>query len=113
MTWLRFDGTTWRNDMCVKVRDDVIERVLPLSELADGIQTRQIPAAITPGLFDIQANGGGGVIFNNDPTLDGVRKIADAHRRAGTRFILPTVITDQPDVMARAADAVLETVGTQ
>lgn len=104
---------TWRSDMCVKVRDDIIERVLPLSELADGIQTRHIPAAITPGLFDIQVNGGGGVMFNNDPTPDGVRRIADAHRCAGTRFILPTVITDQSDVMERAADAVLATVGTQ
>ena len=117
MTWLRFDATldgmTWRSDMCVKVRDDIIERVLPLSELADGIQTRHIPAAITPGLFDIQVNGGGGVMFNNDPTPDGVRRIADAHRCAGTRFILPTVITDQSDVMERAADAVLATVGTQ
>ncbi len=60
---------------------------------------------LTPGLIDIQVNGGGGVLLNDAPTLQGVLDIAAAHRRLGTTSLLPTVITDRPAVMLAAAEA--------
>ncbi|WP_342076951.1 N-acetylglucosamine-6-phosphate deacetylase [Yoonia sp. SS1-5] len=69
-----------------------------------------VPLAL-PYLTDLQVNGGGGVMINSDPTPDGFRTVAAAHRRQGTGTILPTVITDSPDVIARAADAAIRTKG--
>ena len=60
---------------------------------------------LAPGLIDLQVNGGGGVLFNDTPTLDGALAIAAAHRRLGTTGLLPTAITDTPAVMRAAARA--------
>ena len=52
-------------------------------------------------------NGGGDALLNNDQTPEALHRMAAAHRRFGTIGILPTVITDAPDVLARAVGAVL------
>jgi N-acetylglucosamine-6-phosphate deacetylase len=61
---------------------------------------------LLPGFIDTQVNGGGGVLFNSDPTLDAIREIGRAHRRFGTTGFLPTLISDDIDVLARAVAAV-------
>ncbi|MEL6715811.1 MAG: N-acetylglucosamine-6-phosphate deacetylase, partial [Planctomycetota bacterium] len=61
---------------------------------------------LAPGFVDAQVNGGGGVLFNDDPTPEGVRAIAAAHRRFGTVALLPTLITDAPAALHRARAAV-------
>lgn len=63
---------------------------------------------LMPGCTDLQVNGGGGVMLNSSPTADGLRQIAKGHRSKGTGWILPTVITDAPEIMTAAVDAVLE-----
>lgn len=60
---------------------------------------------LAPGFVDIQANGGGGVLFNDTPTAEAALEIAEAHRRLGTTAILPTLITSEPELMPRAAEA--------
>ena len=66
---------------------------------------------LTPGFFDLQVNGGGGVLLNGDPSPAGVLAIARAHRTTGTAALLPTVITDRAEVTEAAAAAILRTVG--
>lgn len=61
---------------------------------------------LLPGFIDCQVNGGGGVLFNDAPTVKGIRAIARAHRRFGTTGLLPTLISDEREVMARAIAAV-------
>lgn len=61
---------------------------------------------LLPGFIDVQVNGGGGLLFNDDPTVDTLRGIAQAHRRFGTTGLLPTLITDTREVMKRALHAV-------
>ena len=61
---------------------------------------------LTPGFIDTQCNGGGGVLFNEEPTVGGVAAIAEAHRRFGATALLPTIISDTPEVIAAALDAV-------
>jgi N-acetylglucosamine-6-phosphate deacetylase len=59
----------------------------------------------------VQVNGGGGVLFNETRTIDGIAAIGAAHRRFGTTGFLPTFITDTADSMAqaiRAADAAMQ-----
>jgi N-acetylglucosamine-6-phosphate deacetylase len=61
---------------------------------------------LLPGFIDIQVNGGGGVLFNDEPTIDGIAAIGCAHRRFGTTGFLPTLISDDLVVVARAIAAV-------
>jgi N-acetylglucosamine-6-phosphate deacetylase len=49
---------------------------------------------LAPGFIDLQVNGGGGILLNDDPTPDAMRAIARAHRRYGTTSCLPTLISD-------------------
>lgn len=61
---------------------------------------------LVPGFVDLQVNGGGGVLFNDSPTVDSLRTISAAHARFGTTGFLPTLISDDDDVMRAAIDAV-------
>ena len=63
-------------------------------------------ALLLPGFIDSQVNGGGGVLFNDSPSVDAIRAIGRAHRRFGTTGFLPTLISDDLDVVARAIAAV-------
>jgi N-acetylglucosamine-6-phosphate deacetylase len=60
---------------------------------------------LVPGFIDVQVNGGGGVLFNDDITVEGIRAIADAHRPYGTTGLLPTLISDSLEHVAMALDA--------
>ena len=61
---------------------------------------------LLPGFVDVQVNGGGGVLFNDLPSPRSIAAIGAAHRRYGTTGFLPTLISDDLDVIARAIDAV-------
>ncbi len=59
-------------------------------------------AWLAPGFIDVQVNGGGDVLFNDNPTPEGIAAIAAAHRRFGTTGLLPTLISDTAGKDARA-----------
>jgi N-acetylglucosamine-6-phosphate deacetylase len=61
---------------------------------------------LLPGFIDTQVNGGGGVLFNDATDVDVIRKIGNAHRQFGTTSFLPTLISADLDVVARAISAV-------
>jgi N-acetylglucosamine-6-phosphate deacetylase len=65
---------------------------------------------LLPGFIDCQVNGGGGVLFNDVPTVDAIRTIGEAHAKFGTTGFLPTLISDDVEVMAKAIDAVNDAV---
>jgi N-acetylglucosamine-6-phosphate deacetylase len=60
---------------------------------------------LLPGFIDSQVNGGGGVLFNDSPSVESIRQIGRAHRRFGTTGFLPTLISADLDVVARAIAA--------
>jgi N-acetylglucosamine-6-phosphate deacetylase len=60
---------------------------------------------LLPGFIDVQVNGGGGVLFNDDPSSESIRAIGAAHRRFGTTGFLPTLISDDLDTIGRAIAA--------
>ena len=61
---------------------------------------------LLPGFIDVQVNGGGGVLFNDDPSPKSIRAIGAAHRRFGTTGFLPTLISDDLDTIGQAIAAV-------
>src|SRR5205823_2020577 len=75
-----------------------LPRNLPVEHLPDG-------AWLAPGFIDVQVNGGGDVLFNDTPTVEGIAAIVAAHRRFGTTALLPTLISDTADKMHAASAA--------
>jgi N-acetylglucosamine-6-phosphate deacetylase len=102
-----FDGAVVRERTAVVVDGSRIAELVPRAELPRTMSVRVLPegAWLAPGFIDVQVNGGGDVLFNDQPTVEGVCAIATAHRKFGTTGLLPTLITDSPDKMRRALDA--------
>ena len=100
-----FDGQRLHKDHAIALQNGRATAVLPQSQLPADASVKRIIGTICPGFLDLQVNGGGNVLLNMTPTAQGARDIAAAHHALGTRAILPTVITDRPEVMTAAADA--------
>lgn len=88
-----------------------------ITSASEGLASRAVSSVVlpdnwtvAPGLIDVQVNGGGGLMFNDAPTLDGVRWIANAHARLGTTGLLMTLITDSREQMCAAAHSVRQAV---
>lgn len=100
-----FDGTRLRAGAALGVANG---RSLRLADAPPpGAATRRLNGILTPGFLDLQVNGGGDALLNNDQSPRALHTMAAAHRRFGTVGILPTVITDAPEVLSRAVDATL------
>jgi N-acetylglucosamine-6-phosphate deacetylase len=91
-----FDGRHWHADAALLVARGRIRERIAASAIPNGWQTRHLPAGaiLAPGFIDLQVNGGGGVLLNDDPSPDAMRTIAQAHRRFGTTALLPTLVSD-------------------
>ncbi|MFA5963335.1 MAG: N-acetylglucosamine-6-phosphate deacetylase [Sphingomonas sp.] len=93
-------------DQALLVEGGRIVGWVPASELADNVERVMLDGGwLLPGFIDTQVNGGGDILFNDHPTVDGIRAIAAAHRRFGTTGMLPTLISDYVDVIDAAIDA--------
>lgn len=99
-----FDGQTLRKGAALAVAGG---RSLGIGTPPEDAPIRRLSGTLTPGFLDLQVNGGGDALLNNDQSPDALHTMAAAHRRFGTVGILPTVITDAPEVLSRAVDAVL------
>lgn len=73
-----------------------------LQQLEDGY--------LVPGYVDLQVNGGGGVMFNTDPSIATLETMLKAHQSVGATSILPTLITDTPEKTLQAIDAVADAI---
>ena len=106
-----FDGTTFHDSKSVIVRNGVVDAIIEDAALPKGLNVIDGQGqTLAPGLIDVQVNGGGGVLLNDQPTVDGVRAIMQAHRKYGTTAMLPTLITDYRDKMEEAISAVSEAI---
>jgi len=101
-----FDGERLHHDCALVVEGASIEALIRSSDRPRGGEAIDLGGGIlSPGFIDWQINGGGGVLFNAEPTLEGIAAIAAAHRRAGVTGFLPTVVTDAPRVLVEALAA--------
>jgi N-acetylglucosamine-6-phosphate deacetylase len=88
-----------------------IAALVPESEIPEGAARLDLGGGLlAPGFVDLQVNGGGGVLFNDAPSVETLAAIARAHRRFGTTGLLPTLITTDAATMARAIAAVGEAI---
>lgn len=103
-----FDGERFLDDHALVVEGERIAAIVPYAERPQGAVRDLAGGLLAPGYIDVQVNGGGGVLFNEDPTPEGIARIAAAHREYGTVGLLPTLVTDAPQVMTAAIAATRE-----
>jgi N-acetylglucosamine-6-phosphate deacetylase len=102
-----FDGDSIRGGLAVVIDGERIVKVEPEQKLAPSIERRILNGGLlVPGFIDVQVNGGGGALLNDSPTTNTVRRIAESHRKFGTTGMLPTVITDAPEILSKAIASV-------
>src|SRR5689334_17395072 len=99
-----FDGAVVHESAAVVIHGTHIAQVVLQTELPLNVSVRKLPSGIwlAPGFIDLQVNGGGDVLFNDQPTSQGLCTIAAAHRRFGTTGFLPTLISDSQVKMQTA-----------
>ncbi|MBI6629771.1 N-acetylglucosamine-6-phosphate deacetylase [Pontibaca sp. S1109L] len=102
------DGETLHRGRALLRRAGHITVVKPEKLPADCLRRDLGGGTLLPGFVDLQVNGGGGVMFNDDPSVATLRKIAKAHVSTGTNAFLPTLITDTPALTTAAITAVLK-----
>lgn len=104
-----FDGAAVRPHHAVVIEGETIMAIMPRREVPGvvSVQALRDGAWLAPGFIDVQVNGGGDMLFNDDPSPDSIAAITAAHRNFGTTSLLPTLITDALGRM-RAASAAVE-----
>lgn len=97
----------FRERQTVVIRDGLIHAVMDDNDFdRQDIEVCDLDGqTLLPGFIDIQVNGGGGVLFNDAPSVDGIRAIGAAHRVYGTTGFLPTLISDDLETVAKAIAA--------
>jgi N-acetylglucosamine-6-phosphate deacetylase len=93
-------------ERCVLVEDGYIAGLLPLASCPATVHPEFLEGDLVPGFIDLQVNGGGGVRFNDEPTIEGIEAIGRAHRGFGTTGFLATLISDELEVIDKAMRAV-------
>lgn len=101
-----FDGHIMHHSAGMIVENGHVVAVRPQSDIPkDLVQHAHEAELVVPGFVDLQVNGGGGVLFNNEPTVEGIRTICKAHARFGTTALMVTLITDRPELKRTALSA--------
>ena len=108
---LIFDGSEIRKGCAARFVDGVLVDIGDAKLTEPGETDIDLKGDILcPGYFDLQVNGGGGIMFNDDPSVDTLRRIAGAHRGLGVQKLLPTLITDTPEVTRAAIAATVAAI---
>ena len=106
-----FDGERLLDGHAARFVDGLLIGIQPVESGSIDLETIDLRGDIlSPGYVDLQVNGGDGIMFNDDPSVETLRRIADAHRSLGATRILPTLITDTAEQTSAAISAAVEAV---
>lgn len=96
----------WRTNLAVLVDDGYTRGLIDVGSVPPDAHCHDLAGRmLLPGFIDCQVNGGGGVLFNADPTVAGIQAIGAAHRRTGTTCFMPTLVSDTAEAMRAAVAA--------
>ena len=104
-----FDGVSLHKNSALVLEDGRIDAICGMDRLPVDAEVQTTDGGtVMPGFVDLQVNGGGGVMFNDDPSVEALATIAAAHRGIGTLALLPTLITDTREHTTAAIRAAVE-----
>lgn len=106
-----FDGVNLLENHALQVAGGRVVALVHANELPDDGDTVDLAGdIISPGYVDLQVNGGGGALFNDDQSASALQTIAAAHGGLGATTILPTLITDTRERTRAAIDAAVSAI---
>ncbi|WP_333919065.1 N-acetylglucosamine-6-phosphate deacetylase [Vibrio crassostreae] len=104
-----YTGSDVLTDHAVVIEDELIKKVCPTSELPEGIEVRDLDGAnLSPGFIDLQLNGCGGVMLNDEITAETMQIMHKANLKSGCTSFLPTLITSSDEDMRAVITAARE-----
>lgn len=102
-----FDGEVLRPGLALVVEHGHVSGLVPVADTKGMVQEKLGQGVLAPGFVDLQVNGGGGVMLNDAPDAETLRRMVDAHARLGATTILPTLISDSQETTTRAIRAAI------
>lgn len=99
-----FDGQDWHDGKALLCDDG---RVIGLADEPPAeFSVTTLPGGfLVPGFLDLQVNGGGGEMVGAATDAAQIARLCALHARLGATGILPTLITDRPEVTERVLQA--------
>lgn len=102
-----FTGTNMLQHHAVLVKNGMIESVLPLVSVEQGIVVHNFgDSVIAPPFVDLQLYGAAGRLLSEFPDKETLQAIVEEGRKGGTAYSLPTVATHSYDTIFRCVDAI-------
>ncbi|MCE0556728.1 N-acetylglucosamine-6-phosphate deacetylase [Motilimonas sp. E26] len=87
----------------VLVEGDQIHSIVAAADIAADIEQVDLNGAnLAPGFIDLQLNGCGGVMFNDDVSIKTLQIMQEANLKSGCTSYLPTLITSSDEDMKAA-----------
>lgn len=91
------------------VKDDKVEAILFEANLPHTLEKVDLNGAnLSAGFIDLQLNGCGGVMFNEETTIRTLEIMQETNLRSGTTSYLPTFITSPDEGMKQAVSVMRE-----
>lgn len=104
-----YTGSDVLTDHAVVIENELIKKVCPISELPEGIEVHDLNGAnLSPGFIDLQLNGCGGVMLNDEITAETMQIMHEANLKSGCTSFLPTLITSSDEDMRAVITAARE-----
>ncbi|EKO3431624.1 N-acetylglucosamine-6-phosphate deacetylase [Vibrio fluvialis] len=101
-----YTGNDVLTEHAVIVDGDLIQAVCPIEQLPENLKTVDLNGAnVSPGFIDVQLNGCGGVMFNDEITAETIHIMHEANLKSGCTSFLPTLITSSDENMRQAVVA--------
>ncbi|MGI3104374.1 N-acetylglucosamine-6-phosphate deacetylase [Vibrio alginolyticus] len=101
-----YTGSDVLTDHAVIIENDLIQSIVPVSELPQSIEVKDLAgASLSPGFIDLQLNGCGGVMLNDAITPETMQIMHQANLKSGCTSFLPTLITSSDEDMRTAIAA--------
>lgn len=98
-----FDGEHLLERQAVVIKQDRIVAIQPEATLGAELPRHSLNGALlSAGFIDLQLNGCGGVMFNNDISTQTLDTMHRTNLRSGTTSFLPTLITSPDQDMQQA-----------
>ena len=101
-----FDGCEFHVDCALLTLNGRVLGICPETDSREAeFVTELAGGLIVPGFVDLQVNGGGGIMFNDDPCVETLELLARTHASLGATSILPTLVTDSRETTSAAIEA--------
>ncbi len=102
-----FTGSDVLDDHAVIVNNNLIEDIISFSDLPESIEKLSLNGTnLCPGFIDLQLNGCGGVMLNDEISANTIHTMHLANLRSGCTSFLPTLITSSDENMKQSVAAI-------